>query len=56
MNRLQISGLFLGGATIACDHLIQELPHWLAVMLFSTAVILVLAGMIISRRTVSGGK
>ena len=51
MNRLQMYGLALGGGTIAYDHLVQELPHWLAVILFTAAVIMILAGMILSRKT-----
>ena len=32
------------------DHLIRELPHWLAIVLYSIAVVIFIAGMIISRR------
>ena len=49
MNRLIMMGIVLGGGTVAFDHLVRELPHWLAVVLFSAAVILILAGMIVSR-------
>jgi hypothetical protein len=49
MNILIIIGVFLAGGTIAFDHLIHELPHWLAVVLYTAAVIMIIAGMIKSR-------
>ena len=51
MNILIIIGLVLAGGTIAFDHLIHELPQWLAILLYSAAVILFVLGMIISRKT-----
>lgn len=51
MNILIISGLVLAGGTIAFDHLIHELPQWLAILLYSAAVILFVLGMIMSRKT-----
>ncbi len=51
MNILIIIGFVLAGGTIAFDHLIHELPQWLAVVLYSAAVILFVLGMIISRKT-----
>ena len=51
MNILIIIGLVLAGGTIAFDHLIHELPQWLAIVLYSAAVILFVLGMIISRKT-----
>jgi len=49
MNILIIIGVFLAGGTIAFDHLIHKLPHWLAVVLYTAAVIMIIAGMIKSR-------
>ena len=40
MNILIIIGFVLAGGTIAFDHLIHELPRWLAILLYSAAVIL----------------
>ena len=50
MNRLILIGFALGAGTIGFDHLIHELPHWLAAVLYSGAVILFIAGMIQSRK------
>ena len=50
MNIYIIIGFLLAGGTIAFDHLIRELPHWLAIVLYSIAVVIFIAGMIISRR------
>ena len=51
MNILIVIGLVLAGGTIAYDHFIHELPQWLAIVLYSAAVILVVLGMIIRRKT-----
>ena len=51
MNILIIIGFVLAGGTIAFDHIIHELPRWLAILLYSAAVILFVLGMIISRKT-----
>ena len=48
MNIALIMGILLAGGTIAFDHLVHELPHWLAVVLYSIAVILFIIGMIIT--------
>lgn len=48
MNILIILAFVLGGGTIAVDRF-RRLPHWLAVVLFTAAVILFVAGMIVSR-------
>ena len=50
MNMMILIGIVLGGGTVAFDHLVRKLPHWLAVMLLSTAMILILAGMIVNRK------
>ena len=49
MNILIITGIVLAGGTIAVDHLIHELPHWLAVVVYTIAIIMIIAGMIKSR-------
>ena len=51
MNRYIRIGFALGGGVIAFDHLIHTLPNWLAVVLYSAAVILFLVGMSISKKT-----
>lgn len=49
MNRLIMIGIVLAALTIAVDHLIYELPQWLALILFAAAWILMIAGMIRTR-------
>jgi hypothetical protein len=49
MNILIIIGIVLGGGTIAFDHFIKPLPNLLAIVLYTIAVILVIAGMIVSK-------
>ncbi len=51
MSRLIFCGLILGGGSIAFDRLLWKLPDGLAVALFSTAMILVVLGMIRSKKT-----
>ena len=50
MNIYIIIGFLLAGGTVAFDHLIHELPHWPAIVLYSIAVIIFIVGMIISRK------
>ena len=50
MNILIIIAFVLGGGTIAVDHMIRKLPHWLAIILYTAAVVLFVIGMIISRK------
>ena len=50
MNILIIIGIVLAGGVILTDHHIKPLPHWLAVVLYTIAVILIIAGMIVSKR------
>ncbi len=50
MNIMIIIGLVLAGGTIAANR-IRELPHWLAVVLYTAAVALIIVGMIVSRKT-----
>ena len=50
MNAFIIAGIVLGGGTIVTDHFIHKLPQWLAIILFSAAVVLIIAGTIIQRK------
>lgn len=50
MNILIIIAFVLGGGTIAVDHLIHKVPHWLAIVLYTAAVILFVIGMVVSRK------
>ena len=50
MHSLTLIGIVLGGAVIATDHLIRRIPNWLAILLYSIAVVLCIAGMLISRQ------
>ncbi len=49
MNIYLILGFILAGGTILVDHMIRKLPHWLAVVLYTAAVVLFVVGMIVSR-------
>ena len=51
MNILIILGFVLAGGTIAADHLIRRLPHWLAIVLYTAAVALFVTGMLVSRKS-----
>ncbi|MBR2670674.1 MAG: hypothetical protein IKE27_00565 [Oscillospiraceae bacterium] len=50
MNEMIIAGLTLGAAVIAVDHLIVSLPQVVAMPLFTAAVILLIAGMLKSKK------
>ncbi len=50
MNILTTIGFVLGAGVIATDHLLFRLPHWLAIVLYTAAVVLMIAGMIICRK------
>ncbi len=50
MNYLTMGGFILAGGVIATDHLIYRLPHWLAVILYTAAIVLFVTGMIVSKR------
>ena len=52
MSILTMIGIGLGAIVIVTDHYIHKIPNWLAIALFSTAVILIIAGMIVSRSRV----
>jgi hypothetical protein len=49
MNILIIIGILLGGGTILTDRYIMPLPNWLDIVLYVAAVILIIAGMIVSK-------
>ena len=49
MNFPLLIAFVLGGGTIAANR-IRELPHWLAVILYTAAVTLFVIGMIVSRK------
>ena len=46
MNILLLLGFLLAGGTIAWDHLLAPLPQWLAVVLYTAAVVLFILGML----------
>ena len=50
MNIFIIIAFVLGGGTILVDHQVHKLPQWLAIVLYTAAVILFVIGMIISRK------
>ena len=54
MNILIITGIVLGGGTIITDRYVTFLPNWLSVVLYGIAVILILAGMIVSKHKSNG--
>ena len=45
MNNLLKTAFIIAGGTIAFDHLIHELPNWLAVILYNTSIIMFILGM-----------
>ena len=49
MHILTMIGIALGVLVIVTDRFIHKVPNWLAIALFSAAVILIVAGMIVSR-------
>ena len=52
MNILINFGILLEGVTILADRYIKSFPNWLAIVLDVAAVILMIAGMIVSKHTV----
>ena len=50
MHVLSIIGLVLAGGIIGVDHLIRRIPHGVAVVLYTLAVVLMVAGMLFARR------
>lgn len=49
MNVFIIIGLILGASVIVTDRYIHHLPNWLAIVLYTLAVVLIITGMIVSR-------
>ncbi|MBO4299306.1 MAG: hypothetical protein J5998_10940 [Clostridia bacterium] len=49
MPILTAIGIALGAGTIVTDRFIHKIPNWLAIVLYSAAVALILAGMIAAR-------
>ncbi len=51
MNILIIIGIVLGGETIVVDRYFLKLPNWLAIVLFAVAIVLIIAGMVITKKS-----
>lgn len=51
MNIWMIIGLALGAGTIFTDRVIHKIPNKLAIVLLVVAVILIIVGFVVSRRT-----
>ena len=49
MNVFIIIGIILGTSVIVTDRYIHHLPNWLAIVLYTLAVVLIITGMIVSR-------
>ena len=49
MNVFIIIGIILGASVIVTDRYIHHLPNWLAIVLYTLAVVLVITGVIVSR-------
>ena len=49
MNVLIIIGIVLGAAVILTDRYFHPIPNWLAIVLYTLAVILFIAGIIVSK-------
>ena len=52
MNILIMTGLALACGTIAFDHLVHELPQAAAILLYTAAVIILIAGMIKRQKSI----
>ena len=51
MNIMIVIGIILGCGTIIVDRYFHKLPNWLAILLFAVAIVLIIAGMIITRKS-----
>ena len=51
MSIFTIIGLFLLAGTILIDRYLRKLPNWLAIILYIIAVLLFLAGFVVSGRS-----
>ena len=49
MNVFIIIGIILGASVIVTDRYIHHLPNWLAIVLYTIAVIIIIVGMIVSK-------
>ncbi len=49
MNALIIAGIIMGAVVIVTDKYIHSLPNWLAIVAYTIAVVLVIAGMVVAR-------
>ena len=49
MHILTAVGIALGAGTIVTNRFIHKLPNWLAIVLFTAAWALIIAGMIVTR-------
>ena len=50
MNIMIVIGIVLGAGTRVVDRFLHRLPNWLAIMLYAIAVIMIIAGMVITRK------
>ena len=50
MNKLTLCGMLLAGGTIAFDHLAGPLPQTAAIILYTAAVMMFIAGFIKGRK------
>ena len=51
MHVLTMIGLAFAAGIILTDRFLHPLPHWLAVVLYTLAIALILVGMILVRKT-----
>ncbi len=49
MNVLMIIGIVMGAVVLVTDRYIHHLPDWVAIVLYSLAVVLIIAGMIVAK-------
>ncbi|MBR2727818.1 MAG: hypothetical protein IKD71_08000 [Solobacterium sp.] len=56
MNLLIMMGILLAGGTIAFDRLFGRLSEGTAIVLYGIAAVMIIAGMIISRKTSKTGQ
>ena len=50
MHIMTLIGIVLGGATTLTDRVIHKIPNWLAVCLYGIALILLIGGIVVSRK------
>ena len=49
MNIMIVIGIVLGAGTGVVDRYFYRLPDWLAIVMYTIAVVMIIAGMIVSR-------